>query len=304
MTDPDLDHFTAEQLASGTAELAADHAYAPVADLFAVLRQDALPEELLAEVPVVARLVEVINDAALGADDPRRQPVLRKFLSARFAAATIIGVASLGGVAAAATGSLPSSVQRAVADAVAPVINLPGAEPAGNDAGEPDATTTTTGVTAPAGTPNVTTSTTAETQDSQHAAAWTNTPASAPCPDPDRPGYAKTHPDTSTTDTDSTSTTPTSTAPTSIAPTSTTPTSTLGTTGPQGRACGHEVTDDRGNTSASSTSTTSDTANPGDMGGNNGNNGSNGHDGNGSSGGHGPDGPPAGVPGFSHSTDH
>ncbi len=275
MTDPDLDHFTAEQLASGTADLAADHAYAPVADLFAFLRQDALPEELLAEVPVVARLVEVIDEAALGAEEPRRQPMLRKFLSARFAAATIIGVASLGGVAA-ASGSLPSSVQRAVADAVAPVISLPGNGAAGNDAGDPDATTPTTGVTAPAGTTNTTstandtTATTAETEDAHTGSpAWTGTPASAPCPDPDRPGFAKTHPDTSTTDTDAT-TTPTSTP----------------TTGPQGRACGQENSDDRGTTSTT-TATTAVTNTDGNGGGN----------GNGQGDGHGDGhgGPPAAI---------
>ena len=281
MTDPDLDHFTAEQLASGTADLAADHAYAPVADLFAFLRQDALPEELLAEVPVVARLVEVIDEAALGAEEPRRQPMLRKFLSARFAAATIIGVASLGGVAA-ASGSLPSSVQRAVADAVAPVISVPGNGAAGTDAGDPDATTPTTGVTAPAGTTNTTstanatTATTAETDDAHTGSpAWTGTPASAPCPDPDRPGFAKTHPDTSTTDTDAT------TSPT----TPTTPTSTP-TTGPQGRACGQENSDDRGTTSTT-TATTAVTNTDGNGGGN----------GNGQGDGHGDGhgGPPAAI---------
>ena len=124
MTDHDIDRFAVEQILCGLPPEEAPTALAGAAQVIDALHVPARSAEMAGEMSVVARMAEAVvpvNAVQLA----RRPRMFPKILTARFAVATALGVASLGGVAAAARGSLPSPVQRAVADVVAPVISLP-----------------------------------------------------------------------------------------------------------------------------------------------------------------------------------
>jgi hypothetical protein len=114
-----LDDVTAERLLRDLDAEDAPPPYGPAAALLSALRSAARPSELAAEDAV---LVAMAAGLALAdpPESPRRTTMLKKFLSTRFAAAAAIGVLSMGGVAAAASGS----VQTALANAVSPLADV------------------------------------------------------------------------------------------------------------------------------------------------------------------------------------
>jgi hypothetical protein len=154
MTDHDIDRFAVEQILAGVSPEEAPHALAGAAQAINALLVPARPAEMAGQMSVVARMAEAM--APIEAAQPARRPrMFPKFLTARFAVATVLGVASLGGVAAAASGSLPRPVQTAVADVVAPVISLPDSSDslttrtAGTDTGSDSGSGTTTTMASP-----------------------------------------------------------------------------------------------------------------------------------------------------------
>ena len=112
-----LDQGMAERLLTRRlARADAPPAYARVADLLAAASAPPDAEELAGEAAVVAAFAAAVRSRPVRLHTPRRSRVFAKLLTAK-AAAVALGVLAAGGVAAAATGTLPAPAQQ-VAHAV------------------------------------------------------------------------------------------------------------------------------------------------------------------------------------------
>src|SRR6266571_4797486 len=145
-----LDEGTAERLLAGRlASADLPPAYARVADLLAAAAAPPDAEELAGEAAAVARFAAAARSrpVRLLHLNPRRSHVLAKLLTVK-AAAVALGVLAAGGVAAAATGTLPAPAQQ-VAHAVlgkagVPASSAPGASTTTASSASTATTVTTT----------------------------------------------------------------------------------------------------------------------------------------------------------------
>jgi hypothetical protein len=127
---PVSDRATVDRLVAGRADPADLPAgYAGLARLLAAITAPAAPEELAGEAAVLAQFTALMH-SPLPTSTSRRMPVLSRIASVKVAAAALVALLSVGGVAA-ATGLLPTPAQR-VADQV-PAST--GAGVAGQDVG-------------------------------------------------------------------------------------------------------------------------------------------------------------------------
>jgi hypothetical protein len=120
--------------------------YGEVARLLAAVTAPAAPEELAGEQRVLAEFTAVMRSTPPTLV-PRRSAVPRKVLTMKAAAAALVAVLSIGGVAAAASGLLPDQASPVAEQAPATAANLGGAAQTGSAGGQgresavgPDAT--------------------------------------------------------------------------------------------------------------------------------------------------------------------
>ncbi|HZU73168.1 MAG TPA: hypothetical protein VE990_10415 [Acidimicrobiales bacterium] len=122
-----LDDRTADRLTAGAVTPEdAPPGYAGVAGLLQAARTGAAAQELPYEAATVASMRSVLLGHPVPLSTSRRKKMISKVLTAKAAALAGVAVLGGGGVAAAATGSLPASVQSTVSSALSHVdISVP-----------------------------------------------------------------------------------------------------------------------------------------------------------------------------------
>jgi hypothetical protein len=131
-TPPAADQDILEQLVEGRLDPASiPPGYRGLAQLLAAAAAPAAPQELAAERRVMATYAAVLQSSPPTLS-PRRTPVPSKVFTIKAAAAALVAVLSIGGIAAAATGLLPEQASPAAKKATATT----GADAAGHDLGQ------------------------------------------------------------------------------------------------------------------------------------------------------------------------
>jgi hypothetical protein len=142
------DHDTLERLLDGRLDPGTvPPGYGGLARLLAAATAPAVPEELAGEQPAMATFAAVLRSTPPTLS-PRRTAVPRKVLTMKAAAAALVAVLSIGGIAAAATGLLPDQASPAADQAPATTA----ADAAAHGLGK--AAVTNMGGTAKAGSPD------------------------------------------------------------------------------------------------------------------------------------------------------
>lgn len=156
-----LSDDTVDRLLGGLPASDAPPSYARVADLLAGARLEAATTVVGVGGGIVAAMAAEVTAASsvvdLRARPNRRKPMLSKLLSMKFAALTAGGVLAASGMAAAATGALPASVQNAVAGAADTVgVSLPTSSSSSTSSTSSTSSSSDSGTTATGGTAGAT----------------------------------------------------------------------------------------------------------------------------------------------------